>query len=84
MTDTSTELEKNRATYESMKDKLEVSDFGRVALFHDGDLIGIYNDAEDAYTAGKTMYGLGNFTTQTIGEQPIRLGILTLGIGAGA
>ena len=83
MTDTGTELEKNRATYESMKDKLEASDFGRVALFHDGDMIGIYNDAEDAYTAGKSTYGLGNFTTQTIGEQPIHLGILTLGLGAG-
>ncbi len=82
MTDTSAELEKNRATYESMKDELERNHLGRVALFHDGELVDIYNDAEDAYTAGKSTYGLGHFTTQTIGEPPIHLGILTLGMSA--
>ena len=83
MTGTSTELKKNRVTFESMKEKLEASDMGRVALLHDGALIDIYNDAEDAYTAGKSRYGLGHFTTQTIGKKPIHLGIRTLGIGAG-
>ena len=74
------ELEKNRAAYESMKDELERDHLGRVALFHDGKLMGIYNDAEDAYTAGESAYGLGHFTTQPIGGRPIELGILTLSI----
>lgn len=83
MTDRSTELKKNRVTFESMKEKLEARHLVRVALFHDGGLIEIFNDAEDAYLAGKLMYGLGHFTTQTIGKKPIRLGIRSLGIGAG-
>ena len=82
MTDTSAELEKNREVYASMKKQLETSDMGRVALFHNGALIGIFNDAEDAYTAGESRYGLGNFTTQTIGARPINLGIFSFGMTA--
>ena len=53
---------------------------GQTALLHQGKVVDIYNDTEDAYKIGCDKYGLGHFTIQVIGERPISLGIHTPGM----
>ena len=50
---------------------------GKTALMHDGEIIDFYNDEDDAVTAGKHFYGLGNFSIVRVGAKPIRLGAMT-------
>ncbi len=56
---------------------MEEQHWGGVALMHNGEIVGIYNDRGDAYSIGCDKYGLGNFSLQNIGEQPAKLGVLT-------
>ena len=72
------ELTKNMEAYEEIREELESQHFGRIALLRDGELIEIYNDSGDAYTVAVERFGLGNFSLQKIGEEPISLGIFTL------
>lgn len=72
------ELTKNMEAYEEIKEELESKHFGRIALLSDGELIEIYNDSGDAYTIAVNRFGLGNFSLQKIGEEPVSLGIFTL------
>lgn len=72
------QLEKNRAAYNAIKEEMEAEHFGRAALFHDGEIIEIYNDSGDAYAVGCEKFGLGNFSIEKIGEPPISLGIFTM------
>ncbi len=51
---------------------------GKIALMHDGEIVGIYNDDGDAYEIGCDKYGLGNFSAIEVGAKPIDLGILAL------
>lgn len=46
---------------------------GKTALMHDGEVIDYYNDENDAVTAGKHFYGLGNFSIVRVGAKPIRV-----------
>ena len=41
-------LEENMAAYEKMKDYLEDEHFFRWVIFYDGELVGIYDEAQDA------------------------------------
>ncbi len=74
----SDKLKKNWDAFNAAKEELEAEHLGKTALLHDGKVVAIYNDSGDAYTIGREKYGLGNFSTQTIGEKPIHLGIFTL------
>lgn len=74
----SDELEKNWAAFIEAKEKLEAEHFGKTVLLHDGKIIEIYNDSGDAYSVGCEKFGLGNFSTQTIGSEPISLGFFTM------
>ena len=49
-------------------------------MLHDQELVNVYNDMDDAYSIGVEKYGLGNFSLQRIGQQPIELGILAAAI----
>ncbi len=71
------ELEKNWAAFNEAKEKLEVENFGKTVLLHDGNIVAIFNDSGDAYSVGCEKFGLGKFSTQTIGNQPISLGFFT-------
>ena len=71
-------LKKNWDAFNAAKEEIEAGHLGKTALLHDGEVVAIYNDSGDAYTIGREKYGLGNFSTQTIGEKPIHLGIFTL------
>ena len=71
-------LKKNWNAFNAAKEELEAEHLGKTALLHDGKVVAVYNDSGDAYAIGREKYGLGNFSTQTIGEKPIHLGIFTL------
>ena len=72
------QLVKNRAAYNAIKEEMEAEHFGRAALLHDGEIVEIYNDSGDAYAIGCEKFGLGNFSIEKIGEPPISLGIFTM------
>jgi hypothetical protein len=72
------EIRKNIEAYRSVREKLLREHLGRIALFHDGQLIATYNDHGDAYDIGCEKFGLGNFALKRIGEQPGSLGAATL------
>ena len=70
----SDQLSRNDDAFNQMEAKLMEEHLGRVALLHDGGLVGIYNDPGDAYSVGCEKFGLGNFSTQQIGALPRSLG----------
>jgi hypothetical protein len=72
------ELLKNREAYNSMRDELEKDHLGRIALFHDGKLIRVYNDRDDAYDIGLETYGAGNYSIKRIGSPSQSLGAATM------
>lgn len=74
------ELEKNIAAYNAMRENLERDHFGRIALFHNGQLIATFNDREDAYDIGCDRFGLGNFSLTSIGEEPKSLGSIAMSV----
>lgn len=59
------------------QEELENEHWGRTVLMRDCQIVEIYDDRGDAYTAGCDKYGLGNFSLQEIGEQPFKLVIFT-------
>lgn len=71
------DMSKKTWMYSTLLKKLEAEHLGRMALLHNGKVVAIYNDSGDAYAIGREKYGLGNFSTQTIGEKPIHPGIFT-------
>ncbi len=72
------QLVKNRAAYNAIKEEMEAEHFGRAALLHDGEVVEIYDDSGDAYAIGCEKFGLGNFSIEKIGEPPISLGVFTM------
>lgn len=60
------------------QEEMERGHRGKIALMHDGEIIGVYNDDGDAYEIGCDKFGLGNFSAIKIGAKPIDLGILAL------
>ena len=73
----SSQAQINHAAYKTKyQDDLEREHLGRVALMHDGELVEIYNDEGDAYAIGCEKFGLGDFSIKTIGDQPVRMGIV--------
>ena len=72
------QVESNHKIYnEQYRHEMERDHSGRVALMHDGEIVGIYDDDDRAYWDGCKKYGLGNFSLEWIGAEPVRLGILT-------
>ena len=76
-----TEAYRNYVAYQdTYKEKLEAEHLGRVALMHNREVVNVYNDMDDAYSIGCEKYGLGRFSLQRIGAQPIQLGILAAAV----
>ena len=69
------QLRRNRAAYNEVRDKMEADHPGRFALMNDGQIVDIYSDGGDAYSIGCDKFGLGNFSIEKIGDMPISLGI---------
>ena len=70
------QLERNQAAYDAVRRQMEEDHLGRVVLLHDGEVVEVYNDKDDAYKIGREKYGLGNFSLVNVGQQPIDLGFL--------
>ena len=68
------ELEKNRASFEMVKGKMEAEHWGRTVLLHDGNVVAIYNDEGDAYEIGYEKFGPGHFSLHRVGERSVDLG----------
>ena len=67
----------NHAAYLEIQNELEDNSMGKIALMHDGKVVEIYDESDDAYFDGCKQYGLGNFSIQVIGEKPASLGALS-------
>lgn len=71
------QVEVDHAAYnDKYRQDMEREHFGRVALMHQGEVVGVYNDRGDAYSIGCEKYGLGNFSMKRIGQRPAQLGSL--------
>lgn len=77
----SNKLDQNWEAFKELEESLLPEHRGRTALLHNGEIVAIYNDSGDAYDIGCEKFGLGNFSTQIIGEQPKSLGIFTMHVG---
>ena len=69
------QLKKNWDAFKATESRYGPEDVGKTVLLYDGQIIKVYDDSNDAYSDGCREYGLGNFSTQTIGEKPISLGM---------
>ena len=79
--DATSQVESNHAIYlKKYKPEAERHHKGEVALMVDGEIEGYFPTASEAYTAGHDQYGLGNFSIQQIGANPIDLGAQTLAL----
>ncbi len=79
--DAASQVESNYAIYlKNYKAEAERDHKGEIALMVDGEIRGYFQTASDAYTAGHDQYGLGNFSIQQIGADPVDLGAQTLAL----
>ena len=76
-TDNENQLETNRKAYEEIREEMEREHIGKFILMHDGKIVSIHSDSGDAYSDGCEKFGLGNFSIESVGEQPVQLGIYT-------
>ena len=68
----------NRIAYEAKyQHDLEGTDAGRIALMHDEELVGVYDDPNAACEDGLERYGSGNYSIVRVGAKPLSLGIFT-------
>ncbi len=75
-----TQALKNFEAYEARhRAELEPEHNGKVALMHDEEVVGIYNDSESAFAAGMERYRRGEFSFQEIGAEPVYVSTLILG-----
>lgn len=77
------QVELNQKAYnDNHREEMERDHHGKVALMHDGEIVHILNDSDDAYTVGVNQYGVGEFSIVLIGAAPTHLGIVgTLVVG---
>ena len=69
-----TDLAKDIAAYNQIRESLERDSPGKIAMMHEGKFVAVYNDRADAYDIGCEKYGLGGFSLKRIGEAPRSLG----------
>jgi hypothetical protein len=72
------EIQVNHEAYLSQQAEMEEKYFGKYLLMHEGRVVLILNDNEDAYQVGCEQYGLGKFSIEKVGEKPVDIGIHTL------
>lgn len=68
------ELKKNKEAFNDIREKVEGEHWGKTVLMHDGAVVAIYNDHDDAYMIGCEKFGLGKFSLHRVGQQPVDLG----------
>ena len=74
------QLRANEAAYDKdYRERLERDHLGKTALMHDGKVVEVFDDPNDAYLTGYKRWGLGEFSMKEIGQKPIELGIFSAG-----
>ena len=72
MVDNATQVHENfRAFKDRHEAELVGEHLGRVALMHNGEVVDLCDDSEEAYFDGHERYGRGNFSMQEIGAKPM-------------
>ena len=72
------QLRANEAAYDKdYRERLERHHLGKTALMHDGKVVEVFDDPNDAYLTGYKKWGLGEFSMKEIGQKPIELGIFS-------
>ena len=66
------QLEMNIKAYKEMEEDLLEHHFGKTALLHDGELIGVFDEKQAASKAGMFKYGEGNYSLKIIDRKAIR------------
>lgn len=74
-------LSNHRAYKRLHREQMEAEHLGKIALLHDGDVVGVYEDRESAYSAGVTKYGPGAFSFEEIGARPLFVSFPMVGEG---
>ena len=67
------ELTKEIAAYERMRNELETDHLGKWVLVHDEALVGIYATFEEAAAEAVQQFGRGPYLIREIGAAPITL-----------
>ena len=71
----------NEVAYDKdYREQLERDHRGKTALMHDGKVVDVYDDPNEAYLAGYERWGLGGFSMKEIGQKPLELGIFSAGL----
>ncbi len=73
--DVDSQVEFNSAAYlEKYKAEAERDHYGETALMVSGEITEYFETALAAYEAGYARHGLGNFSIQHVGVEPLTLG----------
>lgn len=64
-------LSKEMAAYDRMRDELEMDYFGKWVIVHDEELVGTYDESEDAAYDALQKFGRGPYLIKQVGEPPI-------------
>ncbi len=67
------ELTKEIAAYERMRNELETDHLGEWALVHDEGLVGLYATFEEAAAEAVRQFGRGPYLIREIGAAPVTL-----------
>ena len=67
------ELSKEIAAYERMRNKLETDHLGKWVLVHDEVLVGLFATLEEAAAEAVQKFGRGPYLIREIGAAPMRL-----------
>jgi hypothetical protein len=77
---TATQVRQNYEAFHEQLPALLAEHRGQYALMKDGQVVGIFNSAIEAYIAGQAQLGLGNFSMQKIVDEPVDLGYFSHGL----
>ncbi len=67
------DIDSEIAAYEAMREQLEAEHTGRWVLFHDRQLIGLYDTFEAAAEDATRRFGGGPYLIRQVGAQPATL-----------
>ena len=68
-----TTLLDNIAAYDEQRSRLETEHLGKWVLFHDKELIGVYDDFQDVANEAVTRFGRGPYLIRSVGAPPMTL-----------
>ena len=66
-------LSQEIAAYDRMRNVLEMDHFGKWVVVHDEELVGTYEDFQDAAEEAIRRFGRGPYLIRRVGEGPVTL-----------